>query len=226
MKSLLLSIVLVFASVGAHAQKASYDVSPYVPAYHQKRLNTFKAEPHTEGGVIFLGNSIIQFGRWKALLADSAIVNRGIAGDNTFGVLERLDDVIAKHPEKLFIEIGINDIAKNIPDSVIITNVAKIISTVRRGSPHTAIYFISILATNDDVKKEYPGAYHKNNHVVLINSRVKRLSKEMGFVFVDMYQRFVDKKGNLDSRYTDDGLHPNEAGYRRYVQVLKEGKYL
>jgi len=51
------------------------------------------------------------------------VINRGIAGDITFGVLGRLDEVIARKPAKLFIKIGINDISKNIPDEIIVENI-------------------------------------------------------------------------------------------------------
>ncbi|HVU56438.1 MAG TPA: hypothetical protein VHD83_15340 [Puia sp.] len=42
------------------------------------------------GGTIFLGNSITEYGDWQRLLHDARVINRGIAGDNTFGILDRL----------------------------------------------------------------------------------------------------------------------------------------
>jgi len=63
-------------------------------------------------------------------LNDSTVINRGIGGDITFDVLQRLDDVIKRKPSKLFILIGINDIGKDIPDAVIADNYRKIITRV------------------------------------------------------------------------------------------------
>jgi len=105
------------------------------------------------GRVVFLGNSITEYGDWKKLLNDTTVINRGIAADNTFGVLERLEDVIALQPKRLFIEIGINDIAQNIPTEIIVRNILSIVERVTMRSPVTKIYVLSILPTNDNVKK-------------------------------------------------------------------------
>mgnify|MGYP000061554644 CR=1 FL=1 len=64
--------------------------------------------------IIFLGNSITDIGEWTEVWQDIHVKNRGISGDNTFGVLARLDEVVSSKPSKIFIMIGINDISKNI----------------------------------------------------------------------------------------------------------------
>src|SRR3954470_24562286 len=63
---------------------------------YKTRMAQFESEPVVTGKIIFLGNSITQGGDWKKLLNDSTIINRGIGGDITFGVLKRLDDVIKR----------------------------------------------------------------------------------------------------------------------------------
>jgi len=52
-------------------------------------------------------------GDFKKLLKDSTAINRGIGGDITFGILNRLEEVQRFKPSKLFICIGINDLSKN-----------------------------------------------------------------------------------------------------------------
>src|SRR5215469_2048183 len=84
-----------------------FDTIGFVPEYYPQRVAIFEKEPVVTGRIIFLGNSITQFGDWKKLLNDSTVINRGIGGDITFGVLKRLDDVIKRQPSKLFLLIGI-----------------------------------------------------------------------------------------------------------------------
>jgi hypothetical protein len=79
-----------------------YDTIRYATEYYIKRMDVFNAEPIARAKIMFLGNSITEFGDWQKLLNDPTVVNRGIAADNTFGVIDRLEDVISRHPKKLF----------------------------------------------------------------------------------------------------------------------------
>ena len=227
MKKISLIVVFILAVFVSKSQTKSYDTIPYVPEFYAKRVALFNNESIVSGKVIFLGNSITQFGDWKKLLKDSFVINRGIAGDITFGVLNRLDDVIARQPSRLFVKIGINDIAKDIPEEVIVANIVTIVQKVKAGSPKTQIFVHSILPTNDSVKNEYPNAYNKNGQVVKVNRQLKSNATKFGYTYIDLYKTFSDKKGKLSVKYAEaDGLHLNKAGYLKWVEVLKKKRYL
>src|SRR5258708_14309080 len=102
------ALTIFISSLTTNGQNIRYDTIRYVKPYYQKRVSKFKSEPVKTGRVIFLGNSITEFGNWPNLLNDSTVLNRGIAGDNTFGGLERLGDIVIREPGKLFIKIVIN----------------------------------------------------------------------------------------------------------------------
>jgi lysophospholipase L1-like esterase len=221
MKRLLIPLICLTAAT-AVGQNIVYDTIRYEKKYYQKRVALFKQEQVKKHSVIFLGNSIAQFGDWKKLMNDSTVVNRGIAADNTFGVLDRLDDVIIHQPSKLFIEIGINDISQNIPANIIVKNILTIVSRVKAGSPETKIYVHSILPTNDNVKSEYPDAFNKNPQIDLVNKQLKLSAKKNKFSYIDLSKELRDKNGDLDIRYANpDGLHLNEKGYETWVKLLK-----
>ena len=226
MKKLYVSIVFVFIAFVSRAQNRTYDTLPYVPDYYAKRLALFKSEPIVENKIIFIGNSITQFGNWKKLLNDSSVINRGIAGDITFGVLNRLDETIARKPAKLFIKIGINDISKNIPDQVIVENILSIVRKVKTNSPRTQVFVQSVLPTNQKAKEEYPDAVGKNDHVVNVNTLLMKHAKRNGYTFVDLYAIFHDDDGNLNAGYAVDGIHLTEVAYQRWIELLKDKKYL
>ncbi|MDB5131006.1 MAG: family lipase, partial [Mucilaginibacter sp.] len=155
MKKIVFILFFSLISIAAISQNLSPDTVQYEKKYYQKRTAIFNSEPVIKGKIIFLGNSLTQFGDWKKLLNDSSVINRGIAADNTNGVLARLNDVIIRQPAKLFIEIGINDISQNIPLQIIVKNILLIVERVHAQSPETKIYVDSILPTNDNAKNEY-----------------------------------------------------------------------
>lgn len=86
MKNLLFVFSFSLTPIVSVGQNIIYDTIQYAKEYHQKRLTLFNSEPIIKGKTIFLGNSITEFGDWQKLLNDQSVINRGIAGDNTFGV--------------------------------------------------------------------------------------------------------------------------------------------
>jgi lysophospholipase L1-like esterase len=204
-----------------------FDTVGFLPEYYPKRAAMFAEEPVIPGRIIFLGNSITQIGDWKKLLNDSTVINRGIAGDITFGVLKRLDDVIRRQPSKLFLLIGINDIGKDIPDAVIADNIRKIIVRVQAESPSTKIYVQSILPLNPEVPN-FPQHYDKQGHVLNTNNLIKKVTEDTHCTYVNIHDLFTDKQGRLDAKYTVDGLHltPAGGGYEKWVAYLRKQEYL
>jgi lysophospholipase L1-like esterase len=227
MKKLLLILVIGLTFTFATGQTKRYDTIRYAKKHYAKRVALFTSEPIRKASIIFLGNSIMEFEDWRKPLHDTTVVNRGIAADNTFGVLDRLEDVIIRQPSKLFIEIGINDISQNIPLDVIVQNISKIVERVRAKSPGTKIYVHSILPTNDNVKNEYPEAFNKNDKTSAVNTELKRKAKESNFTYIDLNKELRDKNGKLDEKYAKtDGLHLNNLGYQVWIKLLKEKKYI
>ena len=195
------------------------------PSVYYPMLQTFEYHKLTEDDVVFLGNSITFWADWPSLLNNGRAKNRGIPGDNTFGVRERLFEVTQSKPHKIFILIGINDVAANIPDNVILRNCRGIIRQIKAESPSSIIYIQTLLPTNDDFGKA-PNHYGKDKHIRYINSRLKVIGDEEGVSVIDLYAHFVDEKGKLKHEYTWDGLHLTIDGYLHWVRLLKEGAYL
>ena len=211
-------------SLNAHAQ-VSYDTLPNLPEHYVQRLEKFKKEPIVTGKILFLGNSITEKGNWRKLLKDSTIINRGISGDNTFGVLNRLEDITKRKPSRIFLLIGVNDLSKNIPNEVIIENIFSIVGKIRAASPKTRIFLHSLLPVNPAVK-DFPISFAKQENILEINGQLKKYGDVFKFTYIDLHSQFLDKQNALDVRYTLDGLHLNAAGYQRWVLYLKKNAYL
>ena len=202
-----------------------YDTVTGLPDVFRSRVAKFEAEPVVTGRVIFLGNSITQGGDWAKLTGDSTAVNRGIGGDILFGLRSRLADVTRRQPSKLFILIGINDISKDIPDAVIAAQYRALIDSVKSHSPATKIFVQSILPLNPTVKN-FPQHYDKQPRVVAVNRLIRRMARETGATYIDLWPIFVDRNNRLDASLTGDGLHLNQQGYERWVRFLQRRRFL
>lgn len=214
----------------AHAQSLPtnqrlYDTVTSMPELYASRIATFEAEPVVTGRVIFLGNSITQGGDWAALTGDSTVINRGIGADLAFNLRKRLADVTRRRPSRLFILIGINDISKDIPDAVIASEYRALVDSVKAQSPETRVYVQSILPLNPTVQN-FPQHYDKQARVIAVNRLLRRMARDAGVRYVDLWPLFVDRRGLLDARLTGDGLHLNRQGYERWAAYLKRARLL
>jgi lysophospholipase L1-like esterase len=223
MKSIVLFVFFLSIIYRSSAQNLQAD-SNYRPDIYKSRVEMFRAFPHSKRDIVFLGNSISFWTDWNELLETQTARNRGIPGDLTFGVLERLDEVINGKPAKVFILIGINDISKKIPDSIIISNYKRMVDRIQAGSPKTEIYLQSLFPTNESFNK-LPNHY-RNDKVVLLNAALKEIARDKKVQFIDVYKKLIDNENKLKSEYTFDGVHLTAKGYYKWAEVLKKGKYL
>ena len=215
----------IFLSVGfsSFAQTVKWD-STYRPGKYMEQVDKFKADPKAKTDIVFLGNSITAGTDWAKLLNLPQAKNRGISGDITFGVLDRLQDVIDGKPAKIFILIGINDMSRNIPDSVIVANYKKMIGRIRKGAKKTKIYFYTLLPVNSSFEK-FKNHYGKDEHILFLNAEIKKLSARRVTV-IDLYPAFLDQDNHLKAELTKDGLHLLPAGYKVWADLLNVGGYL
>lgn len=215
--------ILIATPLTEYAQ--SYDSLPNQPEYYKTRVAVFRAEQATTGKIVFLGNSITEGGKWRTLLKDSTIVSRGISGDITFGVLGRLDEVTRHKPTKVILLIGVNDLSKKIPNSVIIQNIFSIVGRIHSESPKTHVFVQSILPVNPG-HKNFPPNYSQQGNIEEINGQLKKYHEALKYTYVDLYSHFLDDRLLLDLKYSTDGLHLNHAGYVHWVAYLKKQKCL
>lgn len=218
MKRIVFPLLLAGYCKIATAQTLKWD-STFRPNNYLQRVENFRSYPNSHKDIIFLGNSITDYTDWNELLQIKEARNRGISGDISFGIIERLDEVTEGKPAKVFILIGINDIARNIPDSVLISNYQKIISRIKTESPKTKIYFNTLLPVNNT----FPARNHfgKDEQIAKVNAALKKICVDEKIVLIDIHPSFLDADKKLDKKYTYDGLHLNAEGYKLWALLLK-----
>ncbi len=164
-------------------------------------------------------------GDWKKLLNDSTVINRGIGGDITYGVLKRIKDITDRNPSKVFILLGINDIGKDIPDPVIANNYLKIVNEIHDKCPRTIIYVQSVLPINPELP-HFPQHYNKQEHILALNKLLAAQANDAKYTYIDIFHLFADAEGRLNSQYTYEGLHLKPPAYPIWVDYLKKQGYL
>lgn len=197
-----------------------YDTS-YTFAHYKVRRAFYEGLPNGKNEIVFLGNSITENGDWNELFKNKNIVNRGIGGDVCFGLLNRLDEVVASQPKIIFLMIGINDIGRSVPVDVIAAKVQEIIRRIHLKSPKTKLYLQSVLPINEAVIW-YDYMKNKSEGIVLLNEQLKAVAVNENIGYLDLYSRFADENGQLLPGYTADGIHLSAEGYLRWREVFKE----
>lgn len=189
-----------------------------VKAYYYHRKSHFETLPDTPNEIIFLGNSITDGSEWFELFGGTPrIKNRGIGGDDTDGILERLEEVTSSQPAKIFLMIGTNDLAYGKKPEYIINNYRKIISRIKAATPATELYIHSILPVDDAIHWTRPNAA-----ILEINEALKEICKEQNLIYIDIATAVTDERGKLDPAYSFDGLHLNGEGYLIWKELINQ----
>uniref|UniRef100_A0A942T1A5 SGNH hydrolase-type esterase domain-containing protein n=1 Tax=Neobacillus citreus TaxID=2833578 RepID=A0A942T1A5_9BACI len=160
--------------------------------------------------VLFLGDSITAEGPWEQLVPDERTSNHGISGDTTDGVLDRLDRVVAEQPEVIVLLIGTNDFG-NHRASVehVVRNVETALVTLRRELPGVRLLLVSILPRQAEFTAKIEEA----------NRHLRQFVATCHAQYLDAWPALADGD-HLDERFTEDGLHLTEDGYRAYAAEL------
>ena len=203
--------------------------------FYNDRIVDFKKKPIGFKKVVFLGNSITQGAKsWNKRFNLRNLVNRGVSGDITEGVLSRLNEIYYYQPLAVFLLIGINDIFNadssnwdKINPNYVAKNILKIAKNISVNSKYTQVYIQTILPVDLEKYKEVKGfsPVHKadlNIQIQEINSILKsNTNLDPNIKVIDISKLFIDENGLLNSDLSHDGIHLNENGYNIWTEELK-----
>lgn len=202
----MLTLILGLSTLYGYTQTHKYST------FYEQRASLFEELPICTEDIVFVGNSITNGGEWHELFENRHVKNRGISGDTSEGVYDRLDAVLKGQPRKLFLLIGINDIAKGFSVKTIAATIDKIVLKIQNQSSRTSIYLQSVLPVNPDFGL-FTG-HMKPDMINELNIDIKHIAQKYNITYIDLYPTFLDQKSNkLDAAYTNDGLHLMGKGY-------------
>ena len=181
------------------------------PYYKHKKSQFEVLSMNEKFTTMMLGDSITDEGLWDELLNNDTIENRGISGDTTDGVLERLNPM-GKNIEKVFIMIGVNDIMRGKSVDEIYSNYLKIIQFFKEKK--IKIHIQSTLYIGESRKADF------NPKVEELNKRLEKYASENKITFINLNPIFAPNKV-LKKEFTFDDLHLNGSAYKLWSQEIK-----
>ncbi len=172
---------------------------------------------------VLLGDSITDFFNYYELFYDfcktsgQAVYNRGISGDTTDRLLERLyDNVLAIKPKNLVLLIGTNDIGRGLPLSMTLENVEKIITETKEACPDVNFIIEAVYPINENIRDKFEK--RSNKKINVMNGEFIKLCEKHNCVWLDFTDKLKDSDGNLKEELTYDGLHINVRAYEIIAQ--------
>lgn len=174
--------------------------------YYWSQKNNIYQGFNCKNKIVFLGSSIIDDIELNELFGRSDIVNRGIGGDITYGILKRIDQYLIQKPKCIFLKIGVNDIFWGFDILTIKLNYLQIINRiVEKKIP---LYILSTNQTSEKFKE-----YQRINlEVKQLNNYLILVAKNFNSTYIDLNINLTDSNG-LKNEFTPDGIHLNFKGY-------------
>ena len=203
---------MIFTWCSLFAQ-TSYDSLYLKSSVYKNRTGMFEQSTIKSAKIVFLGNSITYGGEWNTLLKRDSISNQGINGDNTLGMLHRLQYVYQLHPKLCFVMAGINDIYADAPVEKVFDNCKKIIDTLRANN------IIPIIQSTLHVNPKWKRAEAKNLEVKKLNTLLSEYCIVNTITFVDVNAK-LSTNGVLNDQYTTDGVHLTPAAYSAWSELI------
>ena len=209
--SLVLNLALITISIGKRVHYRYYSFNSPVYDYNDIRNSILQNLKVDSTDIVFIGNSLTEAFPVTELYGPH-YKNRGINGNTTYQILQRMIEIVKVRPRKIFIEGGINDLTANIKIDSIIANYSKMLAAAAALSPETKCYVQSVLPTANE-------AARLNKKIVQLNERLRSFCRLTGYIYIDIYSKMLNKH-QLDAAYTYDGVHLNGNGYRVWHNAL------
>ena len=153
--------------------------------------------------VAFLGDSLTDLYDLQLYYPQYVTANRGIGGDTSFQLQERLElSVYQLKPKVVVMLIGANNV------DTMLENYEEILQGLQENLPESQVVLLSMTAMGG----EYWGS--KNAQAIENNKVIQQLAAQYGFTFVDLFTPLFDPSiGEVYEGYTTDGGHFTPTGY-------------
>lgn len=163
--------------------------------------------------VVFMGDSITEGWAGQSFIRDNPhFVGRGISGQTAPQMLVRFrSDVAALEPAVVHIMAGTNDIAQNTGPESDAEMFGYIVSMAQLARANGIKVVIGSVPPAGDFP--WRRGLHPAPKIEALNARLKAYANGHGFIYADYWSALASPRGGMKARYSEDGVHPNAAGY-------------
>ena len=183
----------------------------------KKLLSKVEENKRMKAPIIFYGSSTIRL--WKSLNEDFKnfnVINLGFGGAYIDSLSKNFNLLINfSNPKAIVIYLGGNDLNLNLSSEEIIFKIKKFVEKINNKYPNTKIGYITI---KPSIERE-----NKLLEIRQINRGIKLITNDFpNLIYVDVYNKLLNK-GKVTSKFLlQDGLHLNKEGYKILTNAVKE----
>lgn len=158
--------------------------------------------------VVMVGDSLTEGCLWNEFFPGVSLANRGVGGDTTAKIRERLDDITAKRARKAFILAGVNDLSAKFGRTVEQTfaDYRAIVAALRAAGSEVVIQ--SAVQPSRDCE----GGDEWADKVIQLNNKLRSYAAAEGLTYIDLDSLLCDERG-LRPEFTYDGIHLSAPAY-------------
>ena len=164
--------------------------------------------------VVFFGDSHTAGGDFQKAFPDVKSLNLGYVGEDTKGMLRRVETIAAVQPKKIFVMAGINGL-KNQSLSDFKYWYTALVDSIRIAVPNAELYIESILPVTAS------SGYCDNVKIREANKIVQHIAHERNITYIDLHTAYVDKE-TLPENMSYDGLHLTDDAYNIWYEAIKK----
>ncbi len=202
--------------------KATKEMTPSWLFPIAKQMNQSVMNNYEDGDTLFVGDSFFQFWRdgegglrkFSDTFADYKVFNIGISGSTTHDWRASHDKTVSlTNPKNIVINIGVNNVDDDgEPGIICFRNVKALVDDYLEMFEETNIYYLSITKCTGVFASKWPDHLYSNMMMEKYCESKDRLH------YLDVMELY----GDTPAVYQSDGLHPNQAGYDLFEQIIKE----
>lgn len=223
--NILLLLAVVFIGVRTHffhevAARFGWAVKRTVP--NQKAEDCLRGwtksleSLHDTVDVVFFGNSITHGGDFDVAFPNKKNCNLGYPSDDLEGMRNRVPQVKALHPQKLFIMGGFNGLEKMELDEFCVFY-KELVLELKAACPETKLFMQSILPVNENI---LGNPLCSNTKIEQANEIIRNIAEFNHSTYIDLHTLYK-KDGILNGEYTTDGVHLKTEAYQLWYDVVQ-----
>ncbi len=160
--------------------------------------------------LVMFGDSITEWGPWHDALSGISLANRGLSGDTTSGMVQRLPTTSVCSPKLVCIMAGINDLSQGSSVESILSNYLKMLDFWQENNIEVWVQSTLFVGSRLDAL---------NASVEQLNQELRQICHQRGLRFIDL-NSVLSPHGRLPLDSSCDDLHLNSNAYRKWLDVL------
>ena len=213
MKRALLGLSIVGLTLCGCEKQYNYNREGYINSnlHYVERCDYFIGQVNKDKkcDIVFVGDSITEGYPLHLFFNEYKAINRGINGDTTGGVIDRLEfSVYDLKPKIIYLMIGTNNLYTCLDNYDIILKGIK---------EHCSKSKVMLMSITPRWGEELMGKIRE------INQEIEKYAGIYGYFYVNAFTSLTVNNENLvaNDTYFVDGLHPNVEGYEVITNLIK-----